>query len=97
MDYRIKPIVVEGFADATGVCVNAHGAWLGEWDGEQVHIFSDENGDYSPAPADWREHIDAPRERLGPSDAAELRRVAGEIARLRGLLEQPDAESHGRS
>jgi hypothetical protein len=43
--------------------------------------------------------VDAPtpRERLGPSDAAELRRVAGELARLRELLKQPDVESHGRS
>jgi hypothetical protein len=37
------------------------------------------------------------RARLGPDDAAELQRIAKEIARLRALLKQPDAESHGRS
>jgi hypothetical protein len=37
------------------------------------------------------------RARLGPNDAAELQRIAKEIARLRELLKQPDAESHGRS
>lgn len=56
MDYQIKPIPVEGFADATGVHVNAQGEWLGEWDGDQVHIYSDEDGNYIPAPADWRKH-----------------------------------------
>jgi hypothetical protein len=32
------------------------------------------------------------RARLGPDDAAELQRIAKEIARLRELLKQPDAE-----
>jgi hypothetical protein len=32
------------------------------------------------------------RARLGPSDAAELQRVARELARLRELLKQPNAE-----
>jgi hypothetical protein len=54
MDYRIKPIAVEGYADATGVYVNEHGEWLGEWDGDQVDIYSDEDGEYMPAPIGWR-------------------------------------------
>jgi hypothetical protein len=32
------------------------------------------------------------RARLGPSDAAELQRIAREIARLRELLKQPNTE-----
>jgi hypothetical protein len=57
MDYQIKPVAIEGFADADGVVENAHGAWLGECDGEQVMPFADEDGDYIPAPANWRELI----------------------------------------
>lgn len=57
MDYQIQPVAVDGFADADGVVENAHGAWLGEYDGERVHIYSDEDGDYVPAPANWRELI----------------------------------------
>ncbi len=57
MDFQIKPVAVEGFADADGVYENQQGAWLGEYDGETVHIYSDEDGDYVPAPANWRELI----------------------------------------
>jgi hypothetical protein len=35
MDYQIKPIAIEGFADANGVVENREGAWLGEVDGDQ--------------------------------------------------------------
>src|SRR5262249_36782943 len=31
-DYRITPVAVDGFADADGIHVNQHGAWLGEVD-----------------------------------------------------------------
>jgi hypothetical protein len=56
MDYQIKPIAIEGFADANGVVENREGAWLGEVDGDQVMPYSDD-GDYIPAPANWRELI----------------------------------------
>ena len=67
MDYQIKPIAVEGFADADGVHVNQSGAWLGEvdWrtdgdtykDAQYIAIYSDEDGDFVPAPDNWRELI----------------------------------------
>lgn len=57
MEYQIKAVAVEGFADADGVVENSHGAWLGEYDGERIHIYSDENGDYVSAPANWRELV----------------------------------------
>jgi len=57
MDYQIKLVAVEGFADADGVYENQQGAWLGEWDGEKVMPYSDEDGDYVPAPINWRELI----------------------------------------
>lgn len=60
MDYKIEPIAVEGFADADGVFVNSAGEWLGEvdWQGDKrvVLPYSDE-GNYVPAPANWRERI----------------------------------------
>ena len=63
MDYQIKPVVVEGFADADGIYANHEGAWLGQLDWQQVEgqedrqvvmPYSDEDGGYVPAPADWR-------------------------------------------
>ena len=56
-NYRITPIAVEGFADANGVCENRHGAWLGEFDSETVHIYADEDGDYIPAPSNWHDLV----------------------------------------
>jgi hypothetical protein len=60
MDYQIKPVAVEGFADADGVCENRDGAWLGQVEGEEdrqvVQPYADE-GDYIPAPANWRKLI----------------------------------------
>ena len=57
MDYQIKPVAVEGFADADGIYVNQHGAWLGECDGEKVMPYADEDSEYIPAPANWRDLI----------------------------------------
>lgn len=57
MDYQIKPVAIDGFADADGVYENQQGAWLGECDGETVHVYSDEDGDFVPAPDNWRELI----------------------------------------
>ena len=66
MDYQIKPIVVEGFADADGVYENREGAWLGQVDWQQaegqedrqvVMPYADEDLDYVPAPANWRDLI----------------------------------------
>jgi hypothetical protein len=59
MDYQIKPVAVEGFADADGVYENHEGAWLGEVDGDKVMPYSDED-DYVPAPANWRDLIVKP-------------------------------------
>lgn len=60
MDYQISPVAVEGFADADGVYENQAGAWLGECDGENVMPYSDEDGDFVPAPENWRELIVKP-------------------------------------
>lgn len=67
MNYQIKPVAVDGFADADGVYVNQAGAWLGEvdwrtqgYDGNDVQYvatYSDEDGDFVPAPANWKELI----------------------------------------
>lgn len=57
MDYQIKPVQVEGFVDADGVYENQHGAWLGEIDGDSVQPYADEDGDFVPAPENWRELI----------------------------------------
>jgi len=57
MDYQIKPVAVEGFADADGIYENGEGAWLGECDGEQVMPYSDEDGDFVAAPTNWRELV----------------------------------------
>jgi hypothetical protein len=57
MDYQIKPVAVEGFADADGVYENQAGAWLGECDGEKVMPYADEDLEYVPAPANWRDLI----------------------------------------
>lgn len=57
MDYQIKLVAVEGFADADGVVENQAGAWLGECDGETVMPYADEDLEYVPAPANWRELI----------------------------------------
>lgn len=56
-DYRIIPVSVEGFADADGVYENQYGAWLGEFDGEAVQPYADEDGGYIPAPANWRDLV----------------------------------------
>lgn len=57
MDYRISPVQVKGFADADGVYENQQGAWLGDVQGDSVQPYSDEDGDYIPAPSNWRELI----------------------------------------
>jgi len=57
MDYQIKPVAVDGFADADGVYENREGAWLGEIDDGKVQPYADEDGDFVPAPANWRELI----------------------------------------
>ena len=57
MDYQIKPVTVEGFADADGVYKNEYGAWLGECDGETVMPYCDDAGDFIPAPENWRDLI----------------------------------------
>jgi hypothetical protein len=68
-DYRIQPVAVDGFADADGVYENERGAWLGEYDGDTVRPYSDEGGDYVPAPENWRELI-IEALRQAPVDAA---------------------------
>jgi hypothetical protein len=57
MDYRITPVVIDGYADADGVYENDQGAWLGEIDDGKVMLYSDEDGEFIPAPANWRELI----------------------------------------
>lgn len=57
MDYQIKPVQVDGFADADGVYENRDGAWLGEIDDGKVMPYADEDMDFIPAPANWRELI----------------------------------------
>ena len=57
MDYQIKPVAIDGFADADGVYENRDGAWLGECDGGAVMPYADEDLDFVPAPANWRELI----------------------------------------
>jgi hypothetical protein len=57
MNYRITPVAVAGFADADGIYTNIAGAWLGELDGGSVHPYVDEDGDFVPAPANWRDLV----------------------------------------
>ena len=57
MDYQIRPVTVEGYADADGVYENNAGAWLGEVGGDSVQPYADEDGGYIPAPESWRELI----------------------------------------
>ena len=57
MDYQIKPVTIEGFVDADGVYENQQGAWLGEINGEIVQPYADEDGDFIPAPENWRELV----------------------------------------
>lgn len=56
MDYLIKPVAVDGFADADGVFENRDGAWLGEVIDDSVQPYSDD-GDFVPAPINWRDLI----------------------------------------
>lgn len=56
-DYRIRPVEVEGHARADGVMENAAGAWLGEVLDDQVEPYLDEDGDYIPAPTNWRGRV----------------------------------------
>lgn len=61
MEFQIRPVSVDGFADADGVYVNREGAWLGkisnaERRDRRVKPYADE-GDYIPAPVDWRERV----------------------------------------
>jgi hypothetical protein len=68
MDYLITPVTVEGHADADGVYENSAGAWLGEvdWrtnadgDDEQYVAVYSEDGDYIPAPENWRDLVIKP-------------------------------------
>ena len=57
--YRIQPIEVDGYADADAVFVSRDGAFLGEWCGEEspANCYIDADGDYIPAPSNWRELI----------------------------------------
>ena len=57
MDYQIRPVVVKGFDAADGIYENREGAWLGEVDGDSVQPYADEDGDFIPAPENWRELI----------------------------------------
>lgn len=57
MDYQIKPVAVDGFVDADGVYENRGGAWLGEVVDGEVQVYSDEDGDFVPAPSNWRDLI----------------------------------------
>ena len=56
-DYQIKPVAVEGYADADGVYVNSEGAWLGECVDMIVMPYINDGGAYIPAPANWRDLI----------------------------------------
>ena len=55
--FQIEPVAVEGYTDANGVYVNQLGAWLGEVQDTFVEPYADEDGDYLPAPTNWRELI----------------------------------------
>ena len=62
MDYKlIKPIEVEGYADADGIYENQDGAWLGDYGGSKWCMwcmpYIDEDGDYIPAPENWKELV----------------------------------------
>lgn len=65
MDYQIKAISVEGFTDATGVHTNSDGDWLGEFIKcdeagnvvNRMELYSDEDGEYVPAPNGWQSEI----------------------------------------
>ena len=65
MDYKITPVAVDGAGDADGVYENEYGAWLGLVDWQETESattqivlpYSDEDGDYIPAPANWRDLI----------------------------------------
>jgi hypothetical protein len=57
MDYHITLIAVDGFADADGVYENREGAWLGQIDDGAVQPYTDEDGDFVPAPDNWREMV----------------------------------------
>ncbi len=57
MDFQIKPVAVDGYADADGVYENNAGAWLGQVDGDRVDPYADEDMDFVPAPDNWRELI----------------------------------------
>jgi hypothetical protein len=62
-DYKIRPVAVEGFADADGVVENWRGAWLGSVeletpDGPEVVLpYADDDGDFVPAPENWRDLV----------------------------------------
>jgi hypothetical protein len=55
--YLIRPVEVKGYVDANGVYENRLGAFLGEVSDTFVEPYSDEDGDYILAPANWRELI----------------------------------------
>lgn len=60
-DYRIQKVDVDGFPGADGVTVNREGAWLGETDWQDdkkvVMPYADEDGDFVPAPENWRDMV----------------------------------------
>ncbi len=54
MDFQIKPVAVDGYADADGVYENNAGARLGQVVGDRVDPCADEDMDFVAAPDNWR-------------------------------------------
>jgi hypothetical protein len=60
-DYHIRPISTTDARTADAIIVNRDGVWLGEWTatahGARADYLTDEDGDYLPAPRNWRELV----------------------------------------
>lgn len=59
MDYRITQTDADTNRTADAVVENSSGAWLAEWNvqTQSADILTDEDGDYIPAPHNWRDLV----------------------------------------
>lgn len=54
-EYRISTVDADAERTADAVIVNREGAWLAEQTADnRAQYLTDEDGDYIPAPRDWR-------------------------------------------